>query len=348
MYRDSFSEPRWMGLLRWLSASFPLGRFFRVRVRVYWLALLIMPLIFLRQVEGLPFVQATTYIVLTTLALYVVIWSHEMGHITAGRRYGIETPLITLSPLGGLAHMNAGAPSPAKEIVISLAGPAVHLIWLAIVFPLSLFLTSGTFAPQDWLYDPLVETIKTLVYLNAALLVFNLLPLFPMDGGRCLRALFARRMHPNRATLKATRIGSIGGWLFIVGGIVGYVVSDNLWGPILVAIGISNLLACKQERLAAQYTAGPYMTSTPLQPWQSDPEAWKQGDDSEASPRDLRKAEKAAAKEAARRETTAAQERAQDGDVDRVLDRLNEVGLEGLTAKERGILERASKRRRGE
>ncbi len=347
MYRDSFSEPRWMGLLRLLSASFPVGRLFRVRVRVYWLALIIMPLILLRQARGFPFAEGAAYIALTTLVLYVVIWSHEMGHIAAGRRYGIVTPLITLSPLGGLAHMSAGAPSPAKEIVISLAGPAVHLVWLAIVFPLSLFVTWGDFAPGRWFYDPVAGTLDTLLYLNVALLAFNLLPFFPMDGGRCLRALLARRMHPNRATLRATRVGTIGGWIFIVVGIVAYFVSDDLWGPILVAIGISNLLACKRERMVAQYTPGPYMTSEPLQPWQTDPEAWKAGDDDEPSPRARRRAANAAAKEAVRRERAAARQRVLDDEVDRVLDRLNEVGLDGLTPKERAILERASKRRGG-
>ncbi|MDJ0521658.1 MAG: site-2 protease family protein [Planctomycetota bacterium] len=350
MYRDSFTEPGWVRALRWLAASFPVGRFFGVRVRMLWIAAILLPLILLRNVEGLPFVEGLTYIALTMLALFTVIWTHEMGHIVAGRRYGIQTPLITLSPMGGVAHMSAGAPSPRKEMIIALAGPAVHLIWLVPVVPLALLLEYGDLRPGTWLTDPGVDLVDTLLYINLALLAFNLLPFFPMDGGRVLRGFLATKMHPNAATMRATKIGMVGGWLFIVvgiAGVFGIIFSENLWGWILVAIGVSNLMACKQERVAAQYSAGPYATSEPRQPWESDPDAWKSAA-AEPDEDTGRRAEKRAAKEARRLEREAEAREALDAEVDRVLDRVNEVGLDGLTAKERKILDRAAKRRRGE
>jgi len=343
MYRDSFTQPGWMRALRWLSASFPVGRCFGVHVRVYYLAVVILPLILLKNVEGWPFVEGLTYIALTTSALFTVIWTHEMGHIVAGRRYGIPTPLITLSPMGGVAHMSAGAPSPEKEIVIALAGPAVHVLWLLVVFPLSLLLTYGDLRPGSWGHDPGIGLVETLLYINVALLAFNLLPLFPMDGGRALRGFLARRMHPNEATMRVTRIGMVGGWVLITAGIAAWILRDDLYGPILVAIGISNLMACKQERVAAQYSAGPYATSAPRQPWESDPDGWKTGAD-DAGP--SRSEARRAGREAKRQEREAAEQRALDAEVDRILDRLNEVGMEGLSAKERKILEKASRRRR--
>lgn len=346
MYRDSFTEPGWMRALRWLSVSFPVGRCFGVRVRVYWIAVILLPLILLRNVEGLPFVEGLSYILLTVGALFTVIWTHEMGHIVAGRHYGVQTPLITLSPMGGVAHMSAGAPNPKAEIVIALAGPAVHLLWLAVVLPLWFLFDYGDLGPETWLYDPGYGLVETLVYLNIALLVFNLLPFFPMDGGRVLRGVLAGRMHPNQATMRVTKIGMIGGWVFIVGGIATWVLRDDLWGVILVAIGISNLMACKQERAVAQYSAGPYASSEPRQPWESDPDSWKQGADDAAE--SVRKSEKRAGRDAKRREREAETERAFAAEVDRVLDRVNEVGMSGLSAKERKILDKASKRRRGE
>ncbi len=346
MYRDSFSEPGWMRFLRIFSASFRLGHFFRVEVRVFWLALIVMPIILLRSVEGLPFIEGATRIASITLGIYVVIWTHEMGHIWAGRRYGIETPLITLSPLGGLAHMSAPAPDPKKEIVISLAGPAVHLLWLAVFFPLSLLFDYGTFAPEGWLIDPVMSFVDTMVYINLWLTAFNLLPFFPLDGGHVFRAILAQRMHPNRASMIAAKVGTIGAIAFIAVGIVLWVTPpEDLWGIILILIGISGLQACKRERMAAQHSAGPYMTNSPLQPWQTDADAWKQGGQShEPSRADLKRA----ARDQKKREREEQERLALDADVDRVLDRLNDVGLDGLTAKERKILEKASKRRRSE
>ena len=347
MYRDSFSEPGWMRFLRIFSASFRLGHFFRVEVRVFWLALIVMPIILLRSVEGLPFIEGATRIASITLSIYVVIWTHEMGHIWAGRRYGVETPLITLSPLGGLAHMSSTAPDPKKEIIISLAGPAVHLLWLAVFFPLSLIFDYGTFAPDGWQIDPVMSFVDTMVYINLWLTAFNLLPFFPLDGGHVFRAILAQRMHPNRASMIAAKVGTIGGITFIAVGIVLWITPpEDLWGIILILIGISGLQACKRERMAAQHSAGPYMTSDPLQPWQTDADAWKQGADDAAE--SVRKSEKRAERDAKRREREAEAERAFSAEVDRVLDRVNEVGMSGLSAKERKILDKASKRRRGE
>ncbi|MDA1195823.1 MAG: site-2 protease family protein [Planctomycetota bacterium] len=345
MYRDSFSETGFTKILRWLSASFGIGRYFRVQVRVFYVAAVVMPLILLRNVESLPVGAALGYIVLTTLALYVVIWSHEMGHILAGRRYGIETPLITLSPLGGVAHMGSGAPTPGKEIVIALAGPVTHLAWLAVFFPLYLFVDYGDLAPDSWSYDQGYGLITTLVYINVGLLAFNLLPCFPMDGGRALRGFLAKRMHPNRATLIAVRIGTVAGFVFIAVGIGLWIMRDDLSGTILACIGISNVLACKQERLAALSGPGPYMTANLRQPWESDPDGWKRGTRTESAEPGFFERRRAA-REAHQRERDDAADAALQGELDRVLDRVNEVGLDQLTAAERKILTRASKRRR--
>lgn len=343
MYRDGFEESGLQRFLRALSASFSVGRHLGVHVRVYWIALVVVPFILTRQVEGLPFVDGLTFVVFTTLALYVVIWTHEMGHIVAGRRYGIQTPLITLSPLGGLAHMSSSPPTPRAERVVALAGPAVHVVWVAAVLPLYLLLDPGDLQPTGFVTDPAVGLVHTLLWMNVGLLCFNLLPVFPMDGGRFLRGLLAQRMHPNRATLIATRVGTMGAWFFIVGGIAAWILRADYSGPLLAAIGLSGLMACKQERLMALHSAGPYLGVERTQAWEQDPEAWKlpgRGLSAGSRARSERKLERLREKE---REESAAH----DEEMDRVLARVSEVGLDGLTRKERAFLEKASRRRRG-
>lgn len=347
MYRDPYAETGFTRFLKALSASFRLGRFFRVEVRVFYVALIITPFILLRNTKGLPGVEAWTYVAITTAAVYFIIWFHEMGHIWAGRRYGIDTGLITLSPLGGLAHMNSGAPSPDKEIKIALAGPVTHLLWLVPLVPLWLWLDYGDLRPDGWLLDPGVDLLYTLVWLNAGLLVFNLLPCFPMDGGRVLRGTLAKRMHPNKATLIAVRIGTIAGFVFVLVGLTLWIVRDDLWGPILAMIGISNIMACKQEKLAALHGPGPYMSADIRAPWESDPDAWKQSGSAQESHEPGFFEKRRAARAERKRAQQVEHDAALDAEVDRVLDRLNEVGIDGLSAKERKILDRASKRRKG-
>ena len=345
MYRDGYGETGWTRFLRVLSANFRLGRFFGVELRVFWLTLVVLPLILLFEFGdwGLSALEVVTLTVLVTGTLYLVVWTHEMGHIRAARRYGIWTPLITLSPIGGLAHLSQGAPRPRDDIVISLAGPAVHLIWLAVFWPLSFVVTPDTLLPSGWLVSPVWFTVDFLVDLNLWLMAFNLLPFFPMDGGRVLRAWLSERMHPNRATRIAVRIGQVGA----VGiGITGLVLGE-MRGTILIAIGITSFLACRQELRAARYGMGPYMGADQREAWQPDPDAWKQdGSRSGGSTGPgffaRRKAKRTAATQAQKR----AEAEHMDEEMDRVLARVSAVGMSGLTPAERKILERASKARR--
>lgn len=345
MYRDGYGETGWMRVLRVLGASFRLGNFFRVEVRVFYLTLVVLPLILLFEFGGwgLAALEVLTLTVLVTGTLYLVVWTHEMGHILAARRYGIWTPLITLSPVGGLAHLSGGAARPRDDVVISLAGPAVHLVWLAVFWPLSFLVGPDTLLPSGWLVSPVGFTVDFLVDMNLLLLVFNLLPFFPMDGGRVLRAVLSVRMHPNRATLIAVRVGQVGA---VAIGIAGLVLGE-LRGTILLAIGITNFLACRQELRAARYGMGPYQGSEQREAWQDDSDAWKRGGPPAGGEREpgfftRRRAERSGRAEANRREEA---ERL-DREMDEVLARVSEVGMGGLTDAERSVLQRASEARR--
>jgi len=183
-----------------------------------------------------------------------------------------------------------------------------------------------------------IDVFRWLTLTNVALVVFNLLPAFPMDGGRALRALLAHRMHPNRATLLACRIGIVAAI-----GIAAYGLREGgFYGTILIVIAINNVLACLREMAAARHTDGPY---APNDPWQVEADAWKQGRPD--ADRGVRHAEIAADVLRGRpidRERRPPDFRSpeDDAELDRLLDRVSAVGIAGLSSEERERLRHLS------
>lgn len=344
---DSYYQPEmtgWQRFAKAMSASFRVGHFFGVEVRVYWITLIIMPLIFMPMFEVFGFLEALTHVAIWVGLLYVVIYTHEMGHIAMGWRFRMRTPLITLSPLGGLAHMASPAPRPSAEAWVALAGPATHLVWLAIFGPLWLFVFKDDYnllRPDDWLMSPAWGAVRFLATMNLWLMIFNLLPFFPMDGGRTLRALLSRKMHPQRATLIATRVGMVGAALFVLGPLL-FDFMGQSW--ILVCIGISNFLACTQERRAAMHGMGPYDATAQLEAWQTDPDAWKRDGKPTGDPGYFERRRED--KEQRRRERQREEAAALELEVDRILEKVSDVGMAGLTEKEKRTLMRASEERK--
>jgi Zn-dependent protease len=359
-YDDGYGEPTWMRVLRALNASFRIGRFFGVEVRMYWLTFLIVPIFFgdvLRAASGAA--EALVLILTGFVLLELVTYTHEMGHIAMGWRYGMPTRLITLSPIGGLAHIMARAPSPRAEIAVTAAGPVVHLPWLALSWLLLQGVGYETLKPEAWVYSPVRWGAFFLYEINKLMLLLNLLPFFPLDGGRILRALLSFRLNPNRASVIACYVGFAGAAGFVVLGFAWY----GIYGTLLVVLGISNALACWQELRSARHLEA-YAADDLLQPWQSDPEAWKDtspgasgGAEPEPGPArgpglaarllgrlaGRKKGPAPAPASGPRDDDEAAPEPAATPDeVDRILARISEVGMAGLTERERQTLARAS------
>jgi Zn-dependent protease len=144
--------------------------------------------------------DSTVFIVL----LFACVVLHEFGHIAAARRYGIGTPEVTLLPIGGVASLQRLPSDPSQELVVALAGPAVNL-----VIGLLLIAAIGPTHLADLMQidNPNLSLISRLAVANIFLAVFNLIPAFPMDGGRVLHALVAMRVGGPRATEIAARIG---------------------------------------------------------------------------------------------------------------------------------------------
>ncbi len=167
-------------------------------------------------------------------ALFASVVLHELGHALAARRYGIATAHITLYPFGGVAAITRPPRNPGEELVIALAGPAVNVLLAGLAL--------GAWAVFGGL--PLL----VIVVLNVMMGVFNLLPAYPMDGGRVLRALLALRLGHERASALSIRVGSGFAWVFIAIGLATF-------SPGLALIGGFLLLALRGERRRLAWVA---------------------------------------------------------------------------------------------
>ena len=183
--------------------------------------------------------------VLFTLALFASVVLHEFGHALMARRYGVSTKDITLLPIGGVARLESIPDKPKQELAVAIAGPAVTL---AIALALYLvFLVTGTAVPSPTAIlgqGTASAWLARLMWVNVSLLVFNLLPAFPMDGGRVLRAALSLRMPALRATAIAAGIARAFALLF---GLVGL-----LYNPFLVLIALFVWMGAAGESAALQ------------------------------------------------------------------------------------------------
>jgi Zn-dependent protease len=141
--------------------------------------------------------------VLLVSSVFGCVLLHELGHALTARRFGIETEDITLYPIGGVARLRRMPRAPGAELLIAVAGPAVNLL---IVLALSTLQGLGVFG-SPWSGDFVYTFVELLVSINLVLALFNLIPAFPMDGGRVLRALLSSWIGRERATMIAAGIG---------------------------------------------------------------------------------------------------------------------------------------------
>ncbi|WP_214020549.1 CBS domain-containing protein [Methanoculleus sp.] len=248
-----------------MEASLQIGKLAGIPVKLHWSFLLVIPLFawiigsqilltteLIAVLFGVPIdVTLITagfnpYILGTVVALglFVGVFIHEMAHSLIARARGIEIHSITLLILGGVSQMEETMPDPKIELPMALAGPltslAVGVISSALVY------VFAAVVPDPGVAGVLVFTFGYLGLLNILLFGFNLLPAFPMDGGRVLRAWLARRMPLSRATRIAADVGK---GFAVVFGIVGLL----LLNPILIIIAFFIYIGANQEANYLRY-----------------------------------------------------------------------------------------------
>jgi Zn-dependent protease/CBS domain-containing protein len=220
-----------------MAWSWRLGRVAGIPIFVHWTFLVLLGWLLIEGIaRGQSPGQAAAGVGFV-LALFGCVVLHELGHALTARRFGIPTADITLLPIGGLARLQRMPDRPGQELLVALAGPAVNVaiaaaLWAAgVAVPAGLNDTEHVVAFGFW---------PKLMIVNVVLAVFNLLPAFPMDGGRVLRAVLAMRMEYARATRLAASIGQ-----FVAIGFA--LIGLSVGNPILLLIALFVWIGAEAE-----------------------------------------------------------------------------------------------------
>jgi Zn-dependent protease/predicted transcriptional regulator len=188
--------------MRW---SWRIGKVAGIGVYVhatFWL--LILFILYINWNQGHSLGMALSGVVFVLL-IFGCITLHELGHALMARRFGVRTRDITLLPIGGVARLEQMPENPIHELWVALAGPAVNVIIAAALYLALLWAGTGLdFEQFSWFGG---NFLNKLMIVNLWLVAFNMIPAFPMDGGRVLRALLTTRMEFTRASRAAARVG---------------------------------------------------------------------------------------------------------------------------------------------
>ena len=226
-----------------MKGSFKLGNIAGIGVFVHWTFSILIAYIIFSSYRAGQNAEQIIWMLVFVLSIFVTVFLHELGHALAAKRYNIKTKDITLLPIGGLARLESIPEKPKEEFVVAIAGPAVNIglaiitgffITIPDVKDLTIQLTGGINNGNFFLNFFIV---------NIWLALFNMIPAFPMDGGRVLRALLAMKFERHIATNIAARIGQ-----FLA---IGFVFVGFFSNPFLVFIGLFIFLGAQAE---AQYT----------------------------------------------------------------------------------------------
>jgi Zn-dependent protease/predicted transcriptional regulator len=223
-----------------MKFSLYLGSYKNVKVFIHWtFSILLLWIIISNMRQGIPALDIL-WVIIFVLALFACVVMHEFGHALAAQKYGIGTKDIVLYPIGGVARLEKLPEDPKQELWVAIAGPLVNI---ALFLILSVVLSFTGFNLENLELEELkIRPNTILMYIasaNLILALFNLLPAFPMDGGRVLRALLSIRLPRAKATQIAGGIGQFLAIFFIFFGLFN--------NPILVLIGIFIFLGAAAE-----------------------------------------------------------------------------------------------------
>ncbi|WNH12639.1 M50 family metallopeptidase [Thalassobellus suaedae] len=234
-----------------MKANLKLGSISGVKIIVHWTFFFLIAWIVFSELKRGGSTNSILFNITLILAVFACVVLHELGHALTAKFFGVKTKDITLLPIGGMASLERIPESPKQEFLITIAGPLVNVIIALLLY----FIVPV----QDFIYLNLTETLETLggfslqnflfslFIVNVGLVIFNMIPAFPMDGGRVLRALLAIKMNRVKATQVASNIGQSIAVLFLLIGL--------LYNPFLVFIALFIFLGAYGENKMVQHLA---------------------------------------------------------------------------------------------
>jgi Zn-dependent protease len=262
-----------------MRGSLKLFTWFGIPVHLHWtFGLIFLYAAWIGYENGLDLL-GTVWLMGFFVALFCCVLLHEYGHSLTARRYGVETKDIILTPIGGIARLERMPEKPIQEFLVAIAGPMVNVVIAVLLFFLSMLIFTGErweffqwFLQNQFSFsdgeDPsvvmeesgikmssLMFYLPVLVATNVALVVFNMIPAFPMDGGRIFRALLAMRIGRVRATKWASYLGQAIAVFFIVFGLWNNAFTLALIGFFVFTTARSENSMVQLDALLQRFTA---------------------------------------------------------------------------------------------
>lgn len=231
-----------------MNSSLKIGTFAGIRVQIHWtfwlLFLFIGFLVFSQEGTFTDLIWHTLFIIV----LFICVVLHEFGHALTAKKYGVKTRSITLLPIGGLASLMKIPENPKHELLVAAAGPAVNVV-IAVILTFFVSVESYTGMDAEILQEELamIDAQNFLFYIltvNIALVLFNLIPAFPMDGGRIFRAILSMKVGRIKATQIASSLGKFLALLFFLYGL--------FYGIILSVIAVFIWFGAHSENIMIQ------------------------------------------------------------------------------------------------
>lgn len=219
-----------------MKSSIQLLRIADIPIRLHWsFVFLLIWIGYIAYDEQLS-TQQTGYFFLMILGLFVCVICHEYGHALMARYYGIRTRDIFILPIGGLARLESMPMDPRKELIIAMAGPLVNVVIALVLLVFAALFGTVYFMDHFRSIESLLHPmglVYSMIFLNILLFFFNLIPAYPMDGGRILRSALSLRFGKRKATIFVSYLAQIIGLIFFFWGLL-----DNHFTIMLIGVFI--------------------------------------------------------------------------------------------------------------
>jgi Zn-dependent protease/CBS domain-containing protein len=224
--------------------SLNLGSIAGIKILVHWTFVILLGWIVFSEMQRGSDLITTLLSVAFVLTIFLCVVLHELGHALTAKRFGVNTKMITLLPIGGVASLERIPENPRQELLIAVAGPAVNVV-IALVLWLVLPPLGNIPGEEFFSRITMANFFYLLFFINVMLVVFNAIPAFPMDGGRILRALLAFKLGRVRATQIAANLGQLLAIFFVF---IGF-----FYNPFLILIGIFVFFGAWSENMIVQH-----------------------------------------------------------------------------------------------